>query len=177
MKMYLQSSKDYFLFPITIWEIWKSEILLEFSTNIFFFQDTLIDKLRLKNSTLKQQKSKLKMQLKQKEEMGEVLHEVDFQQLKIENTQYLEKIEEKNQELMRLKLMAGRTLQVLNAYKVGSWCWWIMSWRWILQKKLSNLLNDVKKIKSEINARQELYDRIQTETVQVEQVRFYVFRD
>ena len=52
------------------------------------------------------------MQIKQKEEMGEVLHEVDFNQLKIENQQYLEKIDEKNQELLRLKLMAGNTLQV-----------------------------------------------------------------
>ena len=50
--------------------------------------------------------------------MGEVLHEVDFNQLKIENQQYLEKIDEKNQELLRLKLMAGNTLQILNRFKV-----------------------------------------------------------
>lgn len=74
-------------------------------------REALIEKLRLKNSTLKVQRQKLHMQLKQKEEMGEVLHEVDFQQLKIENSQYLEKIDEKNQELLRLKLMAGNTLQ------------------------------------------------------------------
>ena len=54
----------------------------------------------------------------QKEEMGEVLHEVDFNQLKIENSQYLEKIDERNQDLLRLKLMAGNVLQVLNTYKV-----------------------------------------------------------
>ena len=50
--------------------------------------------------------------------MGEVLHEVDFNQLKIENQQYLEKIDERNQDLLRLKLMAGSTLQVLNKFKV-----------------------------------------------------------
>lgn len=82
------------------------------------FQETLVGKLRLKNSTLKVQKKKLHMQLKQKEEMGEVLNEVDFQQLKIENSQYLEKIEERNQDLLRLKLMATNTLQVLNSFKV-----------------------------------------------------------
>ena len=54
----------------------------------------------------------------QKEEMGEVLHEVDFNQLKIENQQYIEKIDERNQDLLRLKLMCGNTLQVLNLYKV-----------------------------------------------------------
>ncbi len=51
--------------------------------------------------------------------MGEVLHEVDFNQLKIENAQYIEKIDERNQDLLRLKLMAGSTLQVLNKYKVN----------------------------------------------------------
>ena len=78
----------------------------------------MVGKLRLKNSTLRVQKKKLHMQLKQKEEMGEVLNEVDFKQLKIENSQYLEKIEERNQDLLRLKLMATNTLQVLNTYKV-----------------------------------------------------------
>ena len=55
----------------------------------------------------------------QKEEMGEVLHEVDFNQLKIENQQYLEKIDEKNQDLLRLKLMDGNVQQILNTYKVS----------------------------------------------------------
>ena len=54
----------------------------------------------------------------QKEEMGEVLHEVDFNQLKIENFQYLEKIDERNQELLNLKLTATNILQLLNAHKV-----------------------------------------------------------
>ena len=47
-----------------------------------------------------------------------MLHEVDFNQLKIENSQYLEKIDERNQNLLQLKLMAGNVLQVLNTYKV-----------------------------------------------------------
>ncbi|XP_026544787.1 coiled-coil domain-containing protein 113 [Notechis scutatus] len=53
----------------------------------------------------------------QKEELGEALHEVDFQQLKIENAQFLEKIDERNQELLQLKLTVGNTLQILNYYK------------------------------------------------------------
>ena len=57
--------------------------------------------------------------LKQKEEAGEVRHEVDFEQLKIENKQYNEKFEDKNQELLNLKLSAGNALQVLNIYKVS----------------------------------------------------------
>jgi hypothetical protein len=57
------------------------------------------EKLRLKNATLKQQYTKVEASLQQKEDMGEVLHVIDFDQLKIENQQYLEKIEDRNNEL------------------------------------------------------------------------------
>jgi hypothetical protein len=75
-------------------------------------KDTLIEKLRLKNTTIKAQIAKMEQQLAHKEEMGEVLHLVDFDQLKIENQQYMEKIEERNNELLRLKLSTSRTVQV-----------------------------------------------------------------
>ncbi|PIK47059.1 putative coiled-coil domain-containing protein [Apostichopus japonicus] len=118
-------------------------------------RDALIEKLRLKNSTLKVQKKKLNLQLKQKEEMGEVLHEVDFQQLKIENSQYLEKIDERNQDLLRLKLMSGNTLQVLNSYK----------------KKLHTLTMESDRLRSEISSRDELLSKIDIETETVEEER------
>lgn len=37
---------------------------------------------------------------------------VDFDQLKIENQQYLERIDAKNKELLQLKLSTGKTVQV-----------------------------------------------------------------
>ncbi|XP_053458959.1 coiled-coil domain-containing protein 113 isoform X2 [Nycticebus coucang] len=80
-------------------------------------RDHMKDKLRLKNVSLKVQRKKMLLQLRQKEEVGEALHEVDFQQLKIENAQFLETIEGRNQELIQLKLVSGNTLQVLNTYK------------------------------------------------------------
>ena len=45
-------------------------------------------------------------------------NEVDFEQLKIENQQLNERCDEKNRELLRLKLRAANTLQILNTYKV-----------------------------------------------------------
>ncbi|XP_013371729.1 PREDICTED: coiled-coil domain-containing protein 113 isoform X2 [Chinchilla lanigera] len=80
-------------------------------------RDNMKDKLRLKNVSLKVQRKKMLLQLRQKEEVGEALHEVDFQQLNIENAQFLEMIEAKNQELIQLKLASGNTLQVLSTYK------------------------------------------------------------
>lgn len=54
----------------------------------------------------------------QKEEAGEVRNEVDFKQLKIENQQLSERCDEKNHELLQLKVRAAKTLQILNTYKV-----------------------------------------------------------
>eukprot|EP00955_Chlamydomonas_euryale_P092817 364743-Chlamydomonas_euryale.AAC.16 len=82
-------------------------------------KDTTIEKLRLKNSTIKANIAKMEHMLAHKEEMGEVLHLVDFDQLKIENQQYLEKIEERNNELLRLKLSTSRTVQALNGLKAS----------------------------------------------------------
>jgi hypothetical protein len=48
-----------------------------------------------------------------------VLHEVDFKQLKIENKQYMTKIDEKNNEMIKLKKMVGLVTQTLNYRKVS----------------------------------------------------------
>eukprot|EP00794_Sanderia_malayensis_P019227 gene19227-21154_t len=132
-----------------------AEKLMRYLEDKLRSRDTLIEKLRLKNSTLKVQKKKLQLQLKQKEEMGEVLHEVDFNQLKIENSQYLEKIDERNQDLLRLKLMTGNVLQVLNSYK----------------KKLYLLTLESDRLKSEITQRNDMLSRIEAETLVSEKDR------
>jgi multidrug resistance efflux pump len=62
--------------------------------------------------------AKLQVQLKQKEESGEVLNSIDFDQLNIENAQYQAKIEDKNAELFKLKTIAGGVIQTLNQNKV-----------------------------------------------------------
>jgi len=80
-------------------------------------RDGTIEKMKLKNVTIKGHIAKLEGQLKQKEEMGDVLHYIDFHQLQIENKQYVAKIEEKNEELIKLKLTTGATVQTLNAEK------------------------------------------------------------
>ncbi|XP_045389556.1 coiled-coil domain-containing protein 113 isoform X2 [Lemur catta] len=113
------------------------------------------DKLRLKNVSLKVQRKKMLLQLRQKEEGGEALHEVDFQQLKMENAQFLETIEGRNQELIQLKLASGNTLQVLNAYK----------------SKLHRAMEMHVNLDKEILLRKELLAKIERETLQVEEDR------
>eukprot|EP00074_Homo_sapiens_P099375 XP_016878667.1 coiled-coil domain-containing protein 113 isoform X5 [Homo sapiens] len=116
-------------------------------------RDNMKEKLRLKNVSLKVQRKKMLLQLRQKEEVSEALHDVDFQQLKIENAQFLETIEARNQELTQLKLSSGNTLQVLNAYKSK------------LHKAMEIYLN----LDKEILLRKELLEKIEKETLQVEE--------
>ncbi|KAI4558869.1 hypothetical protein MJT46_013511 [Ovis ammon polii x Ovis aries] len=118
-------------------------------------RDNMKDKLRLKNVSLKVQRKKLLLQLRQKEEVGEALHDVDFQQLKIENAQFLETIEARNQELIQMKLASGNTLQILNSYK----------------SKLHHAMEMSLNLTKEFLLRKELLEKVEKETLQAEEDR------
>eukprot|EP01086_Lenisia_limosa_P017957 TRINITY_DN948_c0_g1_i1.p1 TRINITY_DN948_c0_g1~~TRINITY_DN948_c0_g1_i1.p1 ORF type:complete len:141 (-),score=6.49 TRINITY_DN948_c0_g1_i1:29-451(-) len=79
--------------------------------------------------------------------MGDVLNGIDFDQLKIENRQFLDKIELKNRELLRLKLTAGKTVHTLNHYK----------------KRLQDVLEDNIWLDSEIDIRSQSYIKLTNE--------------
>jgi hypothetical protein len=114
-------------------------------------KDAMVEKLKLKNQTLKIQLGKVDAQLRQKEEMGDVLHYIDFHQLQIENKQYVAKIEERNQELLKLKMTTGSTVQVLNT----------------LKKQLGDIINESDWLRKEISARSEMLKRIKRDNISV----------
>jgi len=116
-------------------------------------KDAIIEKLRLKNATLKSQAQKVDAQLRQKEEMGDVLHYIDFHQLQIENKQYVAKIEERNDELLKLKMTTGNTVQVLNN----------------LKRKLYNLISESEWLKNEIKTRTETCVKIKEDNKKVQE--------
>ena len=72
----------------------------------------MIQKLELKNGQLKAARAKLARRAAQKEATSGALHVVDFDQLKIENQQHLERVEEKNCELLRAKANTGSSVHV-----------------------------------------------------------------
>eukprot|EP00892_Ulva_mutabilis_P008330 jgi/Ulvmu1/586/UM001_0594.1 len=94
-----------------------SDKFIRFMEDRLKAKDNLIEKLELKNHSLQTQRWKLSQRVAQKEQMSDMLSAVDFDQLKIENQQYLERIEEKNTELLQVKLTTGRTIQALNNIK------------------------------------------------------------
>lgn len=76
-----------------------------------------VERVRLKNIQLRNQMKKLEAHLKAKEELAEGLHLIDFEQLKIENQSLNEKIEERNEELLKLRKKTTTTVQVLTHLK------------------------------------------------------------
>ncbi len=113
--------------------------------------DAIIEKLRLKNSTLKSQINKIETVLAQKEEVGDVLHYIDYHQLQIENKQYTTKIEEKNEELLTVKLSTTKTIQALNEYK----------------RKLTVQLDDATWLKNEVESKKAQLKKLETESKKV----------
>ena len=114
-------------------------------------KDSVIEKLRLKNATLKSQIHKVENQLSQKEEIGDVLHYIDFHQLQIENKQYVAKIEERNEELLAVKMSTGKTLQALNE----------------LKQKLNEKLLESERFKAELVEKKAQSEKLQVENKRV----------
>jgi chromosome segregation ATPase len=73
-----------------------------------------LEKVRLRHISLKTLQKKLERTLRAREQLAEGLHMIDFEQLKIENQTLNEKIEERNEELAKLKRKKTTTIQVLT---------------------------------------------------------------
>ena len=80
-------------------------------------KDEDVSKVRLRNINLKMQLRKLEGKLREKEQLADGLHLIDFEQLKIENQTLNEKIEERNEELHKLRKKTTTTVQVLTHIK------------------------------------------------------------
>lgn len=73
-----------------------------------------LEKVRLRNIGLRNLQKKLENTLRAREKLADDLHYIDFEQLKIENQTLNEKIEERNEELAKLKRKKTTTVQVLT---------------------------------------------------------------
>ncbi|XP_045782248.1 coiled-coil domain-containing protein 113-like [Maniola jurtina] len=94
-----------------------AEIWIRFMTEWVKISDSHIGKFRLRTSTLNSQYSKLKGQIKVKAELSESLRAVDFDKLKIENSECLKTIDYKLQQLGELKKMTGDANLNLTVHK------------------------------------------------------------
>merc|ERR1719217_241587 len=77
-------------------------------------KDAEVEEVRGANISLKNRLAKLEQALRKKDELAENLHVIDFEQLKIENQTLNEKIEERNEELHKLRKKTIITVQVIT---------------------------------------------------------------
>lgn len=122
-----------------------AEKVLKYMEDKLTQKDMLINKLLMKNQAYKISIKKAEMQLKSKTETGDDLQYIDFHQLQIENQQFLQRIEEANEELIDLKRKSGRTVKSLSGMK----------------KKLSSLTTKAKFLEEEIKERKAMLDKSQ----------------
>jgi hypothetical protein len=80
-------------------------------------KDVEVSRARLKNIAYRNRLHAIEDSLKQKEELAEGLHLIDFEQLKIENQTLNEKIEERNEELSKLQRKTTTTVHILTHVK------------------------------------------------------------
>lgn len=129
-----------------------AEKLLNYLESGMKQRETLIDKYRLKCQALSGHIKKAIQQLEHREEMGEVLSKIDFDQLKIENDQMRAKITERNKELVQLKLQTGKTVQTLTA----------------LMDKLNRLTQSANQLRKQIDIREKHVNQLKKEIILVE---------
>merc|ERR1719183_3057305 len=77
-------------------------------------KDAEVEEVRGSNISLKNRMAKLEQALRKKDELAENLHVIDFEQLKIENQTLNEKIEERNEELHKLRKKTVVTVQIIT---------------------------------------------------------------
>ncbi|XP_043084456.1 coiled-coil domain-containing protein 113 [Puntigrus tetrazona] len=118
-------------------------------------KENMVEKLLQKNAALLTYKKKIKIQLKQQEEMGEGLTALDFEQLKFGNMKCRKRLDEQNLRHVELKLLAGKTLQVLNSNK----------------EKLQSLTHESDVLSSDAALRAKLLIKFEEETKQAEEER------
>jgi hypothetical protein len=67
----------------------------------------MIEKLQLRTSTLCSELAHMNHLVERKELLGENLHPVDYEQLKFENSQFVETVKQKNHSLLKTKKRTG----------------------------------------------------------------------
>merc|ERR1719159_506116 len=77
-------------------------------------KDAEVEEVRGANISLKNRLAKREQELRKKDELAENLHVIDFEQLKIENQTLNEKIEERHEELHKLRKKAVIMVQVIT---------------------------------------------------------------
>jgi hypothetical protein len=126
-----------------------------------------LSQVRLKHIGLRNQLKKLEATIKAKEELADGLHLIDFEQLKIENQTFNEKIEERNEELLRLRKKTTQTVQVLSHAKEK--LQFVMGENQDLKLELAELEAEVNAQRNKLNQVKKERDMLRAKNLEIRQ--------
>jgi len=130
-------------------------------------KETEVCQARLENIRQKHRLKKRELALKQKEELAAGLHLIDFEQLKIENQTYNEKIEERNEDLLKLKRKIESTVQVLTHLKEK--LEYVTEKNEELESELERVENWSQTRRDELAKLKQQRDKLRTENIKLQQ--------
>lgn len=131
------------------------EQFIKFTDKMIKNGNTLIETMRLKTSTLRQNCCQQKSALAIKSELSGILRPVDFDQLQIEKRSFMQIIEEKNAHFIGMKKVAGNVSQSLTAKRKSLNI--SLNKLYILTKRIEKIYEDCKRFEIEgINAENEI---------------------
>ena len=113
--------------------------------------------LRIQSFTKSLEMNRLKKELKKMEDYFEGLHIIDFEQLKIENNTLTEKIEDRNEEIHKLKNKINYTVQILAQQQEKSK--FVSSENEIKKTENENLKKEIIEMKRKLTEKKEENDK------------------
>lgn len=134
-----------------------------------------IEQQRLKNIHFNINIKKLIQKIKEKDKLSDGLHLIDFEQLKIENQTLNEKIEERNDELYKLKKKITNTVQILTHIKEK--LQFINKINQKLIEKQTFLDNVVNDKRDKLNELKKKRDLLRTKNVKIKQKQGFIGND
>ncbi|KAI8825024.1 uncharacterized protein EV422DRAFT_492799 [Fimicolochytrium jonesii] len=128
-------------------------------------KDAEVVEVRLENIKLRNRLRRSEALLRQKEELADGLHLIDFEQLKIENSTYTSKIESRNESLLTLRKKITTIVQVLTHVKEKLWHTQLVARD--LEAKLAELDEDVLRRRDALPGRKAVRDALRKENAEL----------
>ena len=138
-------------------------------------RDRELESVRLKNIHYRSQLKKLETRVREKEQLSEGLHLIDFEQLKIENQTLNEKIEERNDELHKLKKKVTTTVQVLTHIKEK--LQFVESENAVLESNLAKYECTLQETRDKLTKAKRVRDRLRQENSTLKQKQGFIGSD
>ena len=129
--------------------------------NMDSLKDQEVHQYRLQNIALRNRLANKEKILKKKEQLADGLHLIDFEQLKIENQTLNEKIEERNDELTRLRKKITFNVIMLSHHREK--LQYVLEQNRVQQEKLNALNEVLNEKKKDLGKEKEKREKLQKE--------------